>query len=137
MNKKKPIYSNNKKLYVCPRCLEYYYNVKRNCNKCGCTKGLISVMKNPPMTLKEVPNEDWCRIIPYRKNNGYEYIKYEVYYKVAKKLGVKIPRDDKPCYLMKGLRAPKAQRGGFTGVANHAGVLGYVHSINGGGCSPR
>lgn len=111
--------------------------MNRNCDNCGCNKGFTSVLKKCPISLNEIPREDWDRIISYRKTNGYNYSRYEKYYRVAKTLGVRIPRDDKPSYIMKGLRVPKAQRGGFTGVANHYGASGYLHNVNGGGCSPK
>ncbi len=139
MNKKKKRQEHKpiKKLYVCPRCMDYHYSTDRRCNGCGCKKGLTSVLRKKPENIKEIPKEDWIRIISYRKTNGYNYMECEKYYRVAKELGVRIPRDDKPSYVMKGLKPPRAQRGGFTGVANHAGVSGYVHSVNGGGCSPK
>ena len=137
MKKKKQTYLPKKKLYVCPRCLDYHYNTNRNCDKCGCSKGLTSVLRKPPLNLSDIPKEDWSRIISYRKTNGYDYVKYEAYNKVAREFGVRIPRDDKPSYIMKGLRPPKAQRGGFTGVANHAGVSRHVHIVKGGSCSPK
>lgn len=137
MKKKKQTYAPQKKLYVCPRCMDYHYSIKRSCAKCGCTKCLTSVLRKQPLNLEGIPKEDWIRIISYRETNGYDYMKYEKYYKVARILGVRIPRDDKPSYVMKELRPPKAQRGGFTGIANHAGVSGYVHSVNGGGCVPK
>lgn len=95
------------------------------------------MLRVPPLNLDNIPKEDWCRIISYRKTNGYDYVKYEAYSKAARELGVRVPRDDKPSYVMKGLRPPKAQRGGFTGAANHAGASGYVHKVNGGSCSPK
>lgn len=136
-NKKKQNIYNKKKLYVCPRCMDYHYRSNRNCNICGCNKGLTSVLRKKPEDISQIPKEDWKRIISYRKTNGYNYMEYEKYYRVAKEIGVNMPRDDRPSYVMKGLKAPKAQRGSFTGVANHAGVSEYVHSVNGGGCSPK
>ena len=137
MKKNKPGYVMRKRLYVCPKCLDYFFSIKRNCEKCGCSKGLISVLKKQPLSIPEIPKEDWARIISFRKLNGYGYEKCEKYFKTAKALGVKIPRDETPSYIMKGLRPPKSQRGGFIGVANHAGASHYVRSVNGGGCSPK
>lgn len=129
--------SPTKRLYVCPRCLDYHYSTKRNCLKCGCSKGYTSVLRRTPETRDEIPKEDWERIISYRKLNGYNYLECEKYYAKAPLLGVRIPRDDKPSYIMKAVGKPKSQRGGFGGIANHAGVSGYTHTVNGGSCSPK
>ena len=138
MKKKKPQKKvEHKRLYVCPRCLDYHYSFKRNCEKCGCTKCYTSVLRNAPKSLSKIPKEDWQRILDYRKLNGYNYTEYLELYRCAPLLGVRIPRDDKPSYVMKGLAKPKAQTGGFGGIANHAGISGHVRTINGGSCTPK
>ena len=81
MKKKKQTYAPQKKLYVCPRCMDYHYSIKRSCAKCGCTKCLTSVLRKQPLNLEGIPKEDWIRIISYRETNGYDYMKYEKYYK--------------------------------------------------------
>jgi len=126
-----------KSLYVCPRCLEYDYATKRICEKCGCNKCYTSVLKSEPKSRFEIPKEDWTRIILYRKTNGYDYSECEKIFAKAPLLGVKIPRDDKPSYLMKSLGKPKSKRGNFGGIANHAGASDYVRMVNGGACSPK
>lgn len=126
-----------KRLYVCPRCLDYYYSETRNCIKCGCNRGYTSVLRKIPETKDVIPKEDWSRIISYRKLNGYSYLECEKYCKNAPLLGVRIPRDDKPSYIMKAVGRPQNQKGGFGGIANHAGVSGYIHTINSGSCSPK
>lgn len=89
------------------------------------------------MSLSKIPKKDWKRIIDYRKLNGYNYNDYENLYRFASSVGVRIPRDDKPSYVMKGLAKPKSQRGGFGGIANHVGVSGYTRTVNGGSCTPK
>lgn len=133
-NKKRKVY---KHLYVCPRCLDYHYSSNRVCEKCGCTKCYTSVLKRKPEEKNEIPKEDWGRIISYRRTNGYNYLECEKFYRNAPLLGVKIPRDEKPSYIMKSIGKPKNQRGGFGGIANHSGVSGNIHTISGGNCSPR
>lgn len=100
-------------------------------------KGCTSVLRRKPETKAEIPKEDWNRIISYRKLNGYSHLDCEEYCKKAPLLGVRVPRDDKPNYIMKAVGKPKNQRGGFGGIANHAGVGGYTRTVNGGACSPK
>lgn len=137
MKKKQAKQTKRKYLYVCPRCLDYHYSLKRVCEKCGCIKCYTSILKHPPKSLSEIPKEDWKRIIDYRKLNGYNYTECEKMYRAAPVLGNRIPEDDKPSYFMKGLAKPKNQRGGFGGIANHAGVSGYTRTMNGGSCTPK
>lgn len=125
------------RLYVCPKCLDYHYSIKRVCEKCGCTKGYTSVLVQVPESLAMIPKEDWKRIFDYRKLNGYNCSKYEALYRRAPVLGVRIPIDDKPSYIMKSLRKPKSQRGGFGGIANHAGASRQTRTFSGGSCTPK
>lgn len=128
---------NKKKIHVCPRCLNYYRESGRTCPRCKCNKCYTSVLRNQPSSLSQIPKEDWDRIISYKKLNGYSYAKYIPFYHTAPLLGVKIPKDDKPSYIMKGLAKPKNQRGGFGGIANHSGISGQVRTINSGTCIPK
>ena len=137
MKKARKIETSPQRLYVCPRCLDYHYSSKRICEKCGCTKCYTSVLRQIPRSLSKIPKEDWKRIIDYRKLNGYNYTDYENLYRIAPTLGVRIPRDDKPSYVMKGLAKPKNQKGGFGGIANHAGVSRYTRTTKGGLCTPK
>ena len=128
---KKPL---RKRLFFCPKCFLYNTRSERECPKCGCKKGMISVLKSAPDVLNQIPYEDLVRAVEYRKVNGFSYEKYEKLLRSAPKLGLRIPRDERPLY---GLKKPKNQTGGFGGIANHSGISGHVHSVSGGAVSPR
>ncbi|MBR2256472.1 MAG: hypothetical protein IJ899_03835 [Blautia sp.] len=74
------------------------------------------------------------RVVEYRKINCFSYKTYEKWLKIVPRLGARISRDEKPLY---GLKKPRNQTGGYGGIANHAGISGYVHTVPGGGISPR
>ena len=95
---------------------------------------MTSVLREAPTELEQIPYEDLVRVVEYRKVNGFSYEKYGKLLKSVTRLGVRIPRDEKPLY---GLKKPRNQTGGYGGIANHAGISGYVHSVPGGGVSPR
>lgn len=125
-------------LYFCPRCISYYWSYEKSkCKKCSCTKCCRSVLHSKPLSKKEIPVEDIVRMISYRKLNGYDVSILEKMFVNAPKLGVHIPMDEKPSYIMKRLRAPKAQRGGFCGICNHSGPGHNIRMINGGSCIPK
>lgn len=134
MAKKKAKKTIRKRLYFCPKCFLYSVRSERECPKCGCKKGMMSVLREGPVELEQIPYEDLVRVVEYRKVNGFSYEKYEKLLKSAPRLGVRIPRDEKPLY---GLKKPRNQTGGYGGIANHAGISGHVHSVPGGGVSPR
>lgn len=138
MKKRKNNAVNDNILYFCPKCLLYFTGaINRKCEECNCTKCCKSVLKKKPSNANEIPWEDMIRIVEYRQLNGYNSATFENLLKRAKKLGVCIPKDEKPNYIMKGLRKPRAQRQDFAGAANHAAPNNYIHFVNGGGCSSK
>ncbi len=120
-------------LCVCPKCLQY--SKSRLCKECGYKKGIQSVLRSAPTDIDGIPWEDLIRIVESRRLNGYSYEEFNKMLSNSKHLGVRMPNDNKPLY---GLKKPRAQTGGYGGIANHAAPSkGGVHSVSGGGVSPK
>ncbi len=132
-NKKNKNKKSKPKLCVCPKCLQYGHS--HVCKSCGYKKGIQSVLRNEPTNIADIPWEDMVRIVENRRINGFSYDEFEKLMLNAKHLGVRLPNDNKPLY---GLKKPKAQTGGYGGIANHAAPSkGNMRTISGGGCSPK
>ena len=123
-NKQSNGHARRPRLHFCPKCLGYFFKDARRCPECMYRHVYTSVLYKRPETISDIPREDWVRIIKDRKQNGFYTPKLEDYYRKAKSANRPIPSDFHPVY---GNRKPKAQRGNFSGIANHYGVGGHVN----------